>query len=39
MVPKMASVIPAAAIKFPLLAVSGCDNIFNPIINVTEAIK
>jgi hypothetical protein len=39
MVPKMARVIPAAAIKFPFLAVSGYDNIFNPTINVTEANK
>ena len=34
----MAMIIPAAAIKFPLLAVEGLDNIFNPRIKVTEAI-
>jgi hypothetical protein len=38
-VPKTASAIPAAAIRFPLLAVSGCDNIFKPRMNVTDAIR
>jgi len=32
-------IIPAAAIKFPLRALSGCDNIFNPRMKVTDPIR
>jgi hypothetical protein len=39
MVPKMATVIPAAPIKFPLRAVLGFPIIFKPMTNVNEAIK
>jgi hypothetical protein len=35
----MAIIIPAAAIKFPLRAVSGLDNILRPSIKVTEAMR
>jgi hypothetical protein len=38
-VAKMARIIPAAAIKLPVRAVEGFDNIFKPMINVTEAIR
>jgi hypothetical protein len=38
-VPIIAIVIPAAATRFPLLAVAGLDNIFSPIINVTEPMR
>ena len=38
-VPKIAIVIPAAAIRFPFLAETGLDNIFNPRINVTDPMR
>ena len=39
MVPRIAAIIPAAAIKFPLLAVAGLESIFKPMMKVIEAIK
>ena len=35
----MATPIPAAAIRFPLRADSGRDNIFKPMIKVTDATR
>jgi hypothetical protein len=39
MVAAMATIIPAAAIRLPARAVDGFDNIFKPMIYVTEAIR
>ena len=38
-VPAMATVMPAAAIRLPLRAVAGFDNIFKPIMNVTAPTR
>jgi hypothetical protein len=39
MVHSMANVIPDAAARLPLRAVSGCDNIFKPKMKETDAMR